>query len=92
MTRYTFTPLSAEDRASIDFKVYPTIVTDEFHVNAPVNTAFEITLYNVAGLRLFIWYEQHSEVLVDMKGRPAGMYFLKITSKGQSKTYRIIKN
>ncbi len=77
------------------FKVSPNPGESEFYISLPTDEyPAYITIINDLGqvVDQFLHEENFStEVLVDMTGRPQGMYFAKVMMNGQVQTLRFIK-
>ncbi|MBK8344030.1 MAG: T9SS type A sorting domain-containing protein [Bacteroidetes bacterium] len=79
-----------------NMKISPNPGHDEFYISLPNETsAAYITIYNELGIVVdeFIHEENFStEVLIDMSGKPTGMYFAKVMMENKITTLRFIRN
>jgi len=77
------------------FKVSPNPGVNEFYISLPTEKyAAQITIVNELGqvVDAFLHEENFStEVLIDMTGRPSGMYFAKVMMNGEVHTLRFMK-
>ena len=79
-----------------DFKISPNPGHDEFYISLPTEKVpAYITIYNELGIVVdeFLHEENFStEVLIDMSGKPTGMYFAKVMMENKITTLRFIRH
>ena len=72
------------------FSVFPNPTHEVLNVESE-QILEEIALYNAMGQRLQIWQPSENQVLLNLSGFPAGVYFLKIKDFQSSQTYKFMK-
>jgi hypothetical protein len=64
--------------------VYPNPSKGEFNLKTNLNSEYSITVYNASGKIMVDRKSDNPHEILDIKGYPAGMYILRISSKSQS--------
>lgn len=67
--------------------VYPTVTNGIIHVNHPDSDAFTFQIYNHLGQ---VIKDNTTEDVIDISNHQKGLYFVKIESRYQSKTFKVI--
>ncbi|MBP7810129.1 MAG: T9SS type A sorting domain-containing protein [Bacteroidia bacterium] len=81
-----FTTGIAENSFASSFSVYPNPTSDFVTINSDEETT--LSLYDITGKKLIL---ETSQKTISLIGLEQGIYFLKVSSKGQSLTKKIIK-
>ena len=85
---------SAEENVSAsqnEFLVYPNPVADQMFVVNYNNENISVKVYDLSGKTIFNKTTSESEISVDMSHQNTGIYFVKITSETNTKTFKVIK-
>jgi hypothetical protein len=77
---------------STDFKIYPTLVSENLFINAPTkNKEYHIEIYNLTGMLVFNTDINIDNSSVNISNLEKGIYFVKVSSETEKYTSRIIK-
>jgi len=72
------------------WEIYPNPVVDILHIKG-LEGFYTIKMVNAVGQVVVSIKGISDEVRIDMNGKPAGMYLLKIESQGKSITRKVVK-
>ena len=77
-------------KPEIKWDIYPNPVVDILHIKG-FEGFYTIKMVNAVGQVVVSIKGTSAEVELDMSGKPAGMYLLKIESQGKSITRKLVK-
>jgi len=77
-------------KPEIKWEIYPNPVVDMLHIKG-FEGFYTIKIVNAVGQVVVLIKGTSDEVRIDMNGKPAGMYLLKIESQGKSITRKVVK-
>ena len=77
-------------KPEIKWEIYPNPVVDILHIKG-LEGFYNIKMMNAVGQVVVSIKGISEEVRIDMNGKPAGMYLLKIESQGKSITRKVVK-
>lgn len=89
-----FTDTEEEGDTDLQLKIYPNPCVNEFSISFKgLENNVEIGLYNIEGrqIKLIIFDKNDTELTIDMKDLPAGVYYIKYVYKGKAYNYKIVK-
>lgn len=82
--------LSIEDEQKKVLELYPNPVSDNLIISSP-ETVSKITITSVLGKKMLEEKANSNKLNVNMAGFRNGLYFIKIESRNNKQTYRVIK-
>ena len=86
-----FDTLSIDTVESTNFSVFPNPVHTYLNIKSSLVDAFDFTLYDVSGKQLLHIKNSITNSDVNMSKLPAGVYFLTVSTKENSQTFKVVK-
>lgn len=88
------TGVAANPDRSENILIYPNPASDRITIETDQNGDFEIVLMNIAGEKVhqtcFSGSDEKNEVEIGVKDLPRGIYFIRLTSATESRTYKTV--
>lgn len=72
--------------------LYPNPCTTELTIFRQETASAQFSLYSIHGIRIFTKESIENPLSIDMKNVPSGVYFLQITQKNSTQSYKLIKH
>ncbi len=85
------TSLASSDFENSSFNYYPNPIDDKLHLSNN-QTIDSVKVYNLIGQELFSKAINDTDAILDMSDFSSGTYLIKITSKENTKTIKVVKN
>ncbi len=92
-TTVAYSDMSSEKeitKPELNWNIYPNPVVDVVHVTG-LDGTYTVKMLDAVGNVVASTKGSSAELELDLKGKPAGMYLVKIESQGKSITRKIIK-
>ncbi|MFC0603093.1 M28 family peptidase [Winogradskyella pulchriflava] len=89
---YNFTTLSAEEFTKEDIQIYPNPVNNILNISNNTNTKLHISVVDITGKEIKKLKSKKESIQINLKNNASGVYFIKLTSKAKSSTYRFVKD
>lgn len=83
--------LSIDQLELFDFKIYPNPFTDRIHIENIDLQQYELTILNSLGQTVKRTQVNNNNIIIDLSELKEGIYFLRIESRDNAKTMKIIK-
>jgi len=90
ISAYDSSLLATTSFDSTGFSAYPNPVKDVLNLSYTKNIS-DVQVFNLMGQQVSAVNVQNRESKVDMSNLPTGTYIVKVTSEGQIKTIKVIK-
>ena len=83
--------LSVDQLVLFDFKIYPNPFTDRIHIENIDLQQYELTVLNSLGQTVKRTQVNNDNIIIDLSELKEGIYFLRIESRDNAKTIKMIK-
>lgn len=81
-----------QPKAADGLKLYPNPTTGRFALEIPEDgSAVQVEIINAQGQLVYAMEQGAGTLQLDIADKPAGLYFVKVTTGGKAKAYKIIK-
>ena len=83
---------SDNHQASTSIKIYPNPAKNQITINVPQNIEIiHIELFNTTGKTIKTIHTSNINEVLNLNNLPSGLYFLKINSKNNTETFKVVK-